>query len=548
MNDAPGAALELPSWRVERICHDEAGLLVVDKIAGIPVHGGDESLRHSLVERLTSYRNERSLPTYLGVHSRLDQDTTGLLLFTTDESRNREVQRAIEEKTLERTYVAVVTLAAGAKFDEAGLLEVQLREEKERSIVVPRGGKLARTRYRIVRRSGSRALLELSLETGRMHQIRATLAHVGAPVLGDRLYGGEPHGRLHLHATRLAGGPLPRPVESAPPPYFDEALTGSSSLSAAGLGRALADAALLRAPLLESTNAFRLVNGEGDALPGLTIDVYGTAVTVNVYDERYLRLGSELEEFLRSLGARSGYRKSRVRADLRKQDPEELAPPGPWFGTPVVPGYSVVENGMRIGIELDDGLSTGLFLDQRDHRRKARAWCRGGEVLNLFCYTGSFSVATALAGARTVSVDLSGRALERARANFAWNALPLEGHSFVKEDAMKYLGRAVKRERRFDLVILDPPSFATVGKGTFSVRQRYEEAAVHCLRLLRPGGRLLCVTNHEKTSEEAFRRMLLSAADSARVDARVQTTKSQLDCPPSSRGPFPSKSLLVTIP
>jgi 23S rRNA (cytosine1962-C5)-methyltransferase len=257
----------------------------------------------------------------------------------------------------------------------------------------------------------------------------------------------------------------------------------------------------------------------------------------------------ELGALLTELGYLGGYLKQRVRSDLRKEDAKELAPEGPWFGVAAPKELVVVENGMKIGVDLSDGLSSGLFLDQRDNRLRARHFAGAGRVLNLFSYTCSFSVSTALAGAKTVSVDLSGRALERGKRNFELNELPLSGHSFLKEDAMKYLARAQRRGEKFNFIVLDPPSFATVGKGTFSVAGRYEEAAEACLRLLAPGGRLLAVTNHEKTSLGAFRKMLQNAGRKAGLsEISLKSPGLGLDCPPAAYGPFPSKSLVVSVP
>src|SRR5690606_21858430 len=113
---------------------------------------------------------------------------------------------------------------------------------------------------------------------------------------------------------------------------------------------------------------------------------------------------------------------------------------------------------------------------------------------------------------------------------------------------MKFLARAARRADEYDFIVLDPPSFATVGKGTFSVKSRYGAAAADCLRILAPGGRLLCVTNHTKTTLRAFRKIVEAAAKEAGRKVRtLKELKSGLDCPAYPDGPWPSKSLLVEI-
>jgi 23S rRNA (cytosine1962-C5)-methyltransferase len=238
-----------------------------------------------------------------------------------------------------------------------------------------------------------------------------------------------------------------------------------------------------------------------------------------------------------------------VRADLREQDAAELAPTTPIAGEAAPAELVVEENGMRIAVNLADGLSTGLFVDQRDNRERMRQWAAGGRMLNLFSYTCSFSVAAALGGAtETVSVDLSGRALERGRRNFELNGLEQSGHKFFKEDAIKWLARAGRRGERFRAIVLDPPSFSTVGKGTFSVEKRYGEVAALALALLEPGGRLLAVTNHTKTSARALRKILHDAARaSSRTVSSMHDLASGIDCPDMPDGPWPSKSTLVTV-
>ncbi|HSC89917.1 MAG TPA: pseudouridine synthase [Polyangiaceae bacterium] len=559
MIGAPEAAPPLSPWRAERVCLDRDGLLVVDKPIGMPVHGGDESLEHSVVERVGAWLRTQGRSDYLGVHSRLDQGTSGLLLFVTDEARNADVARATEQHALERIYHAVVLVERGRRLRD-GRVELSLEHRQGKTQIVSRGGQRAVTHVRVLERRGERALVELKLETGRTHQIRATLAHLGAPLLGDTEYGGPPAARIFLHATRLSGAPLPEPLESPAPRSFERALAGDDGPALDDLRDNLLDAFTLRAPLLASTAAFRALNGDGDGTAGLSIDAFGPYVAVNVYDEGWLTRLAELAELLQSLGYVGGYLKKRVKSDLRAEDAAELAPDEPFFGQAAPEAWLVREGAAQFEIRLTDGLSSGLFVDQRANRQRltqlVEALARQRrdaaqeppKLLNLFCYTSSFSVQAALVGARTVSVDLSGRAIERSRRNFEANGLALGEHQFWKDDAMKVLARAERRGDRYDFIVLDPPSFATVGKGTFSVKGRYVEAVKACLGLLSPGGRLLAVTNHTATSPEAFRAMLGGAARERGMRfASLKDWSSSLDTPPGPFGPWPSKSLLATL-
>lgn len=560
MIDAPGAAPSLPLWRVDRILSDEDGVLVVDKPPHLPVYGGDESLCHSVVDRLGALFEERGERRELSVHQRLDQETSGVLFFVTDKRRDVEFAQAMEQHAIERTYYAVVAPAAsgsrGSLPDEKRV-ELWFHFDGERAQTS--SGKPGRaegsrakakrgvTHFRVLRRVGERILIELKLETGRTHQIRASLAHLGFPVLGDKLYGGAPASRLMLHAASISGGPLRGRFEAPVPDVFVGALEGEEEFPS-DFASVLADAATLRAPLCSSTEAYRLVNGAGDGLPGLTVDAYGRFAVMNVYAAALLPRAPELALEIARLGFAGVYLKQRVRADLRTQNPEELAPDAPISGERAPETLVVSEFAMMVHIDLHDGLSSGLFVDMRDNRLRARAWARGGRMLNLFCYTSSFGVSAALGGARTTNVDVSAKALQKSRQNFEANGLDPGEHRFFKEDALKFLARSARREEKYDFIVLDPPSFSTTGKGTFSVKSAYGKAACDCFRILARGGRLLCVTNHTKTSPRAFRQMVEAAGTEAgRRIKSLKELKAGLDCPAHPEGPWPSKSLLVEI-
>ncbi|MEO6600846.1 MAG: class I SAM-dependent methyltransferase, partial [Polyangiaceae bacterium] len=162
----------------------------------------------------------------------------------------------------------------------------------------------------------------------------------------------------------------------------------------------------------------------------------------------------------------------------------------------------------------------------------------------------SFSVYAALSSAeRVTSVDLSGHALGRGRENFALNGLDPQAHSFVQTDALEWLLRAAKRQEKFGVVILDPPSFSTSGKGkTFRVANGYQGVLERVFAVLEPAGRVLAVTNHRKTSPLAFRKIAHDAARaSGREISQLKDLPSALDCPPGPAGPFPAKSMLITV-
>ncbi|HEY3666198.1 MAG TPA: class I SAM-dependent methyltransferase [Polyangiaceae bacterium] len=542
-----------PAFRAERILYDQGGLLIVDKPPGVVVHGGDEQQAGDLISRLKSVLSARGEGDYLGVHQRLDVGTSGALAFTRDTALNAAIAEQMEGHAVERAYVAVIAHGPGKSvLRDAGSLEQRLETKQGRTRVVKSGGQHALTHYRILERVRDRALIELRPETGRTHQLRVQLAHAGAPIVGDSQYSGAPAERLFLHARDLVfKTPSVRCSAKVPGSFADALHARAPSLgSPERMREALADAGCLRAPLVSVSQAFRVVNDSGDGLPGVCVDRYGDFAVLSLSSDEASARAQELADLLFEYGARGVYLKQRARADLRREAHAELAPKAPIAGLPVPGELIVQENHARFGVTLDEGLSSGLFLDQRDNRRKIAAFCGGRRVLNLFSYTCSFSVYAALASAeRVTSVDLSGPALARGRENFKLNGLDPEAHSFVQTDALEWLVRAGKRGERFGVVILDPPSFSTSGKGkTFRVADGYQRALALVFGVLEPGGRVLAVTNHRKTSVLAFRKIAHDAArDAGREITQLKDLSSQLDCPPGPNGPFPAKSVLITV-
>jgi 23S rRNA (cytosine1962-C5)-methyltransferase len=540
--------------RDARILHHAEGLLVVDKPSGIPVHGGDEALAGDLVTRLATWLASRGEDDYVGVHQRLDEGTSGVLLFTTARERNAEIARIQAEHELGRGYVAGVGLRSPRLLSRLERGPVQfshrLLVEKGRTRVVESGGVEATTEVALQERAGERALLRLSPRTGRTHQLRVELSHEGAPIAGDALYGGEPASRLLLHAEQLTL--KQQTFRATLPALFGAWLAGSDGAlgDAPGLAAALEDAALLRAPLAAVGDVYRLANEHGDQLPGVTVDRYGDYAVLALSTREAEARVAELSGCLLELGARGVYLKIRVKGDARKTGTLANAPETPIAGEAAPERFVVNEHDMKIWVELGRGMSTGLFLDQRDNRRRLRERVHGARVLNLFSYTSSFGVAAALGGARHVtSVDVSRRPLEIARENFTLNGIDPARHAFLQRDALAFLQRARRDGERFDCIVLDPPSFATsAGGAAFNVVKRYGVLAEHALSLLAPGGALFSVTNHRGTALGRLRRTLREAAGAAGVGvAQLKDLPSQLDCPDGPDGPVPSKSVLVTL-
>ncbi len=233
------------------------------------------------------------------------------------------------------------------------------------------------------------------------------------------------------------------------------------------------------------TNAYRLVNGEGDRIPGLVLDRYDDVVIArtdgDAIDEWFPRFVAGLRNVLGPRGVRT----LAWRIDAEGGERKILEQ----WGGEAPDTIDVLEHGMTLEVDLAFGQKTGAFLDQRENRRRVRELSTGRRVLNLFSYAGGFSLAAALGGAKAVtSVDIAGKAHASAQRSFRKNGLDPGAHRFVTGDAFTWLEEAKRRGERFDLVISDPPSFAPNEKTKKKALAAYAKLHRACAALLDKGG------------------------------------------------------------
>lgn len=246
-----------------------------------------------------------------------------------------------------------------------------------------------------------------------------------------------------------------------------------------------------------ATNAWRLCDGSGDGIPGVFIDSFAGHWVVQTKGVPFP------EDLVQTpdLGWQSLWWK---RLDQHQKE-APLCVAGQQAAEVVI-----LENGLQFRIDFQAGYSLGIFLDQREQRRAVRQSCRRGQrVLNLFAYTCAFSVAAAAAGAVAESIDLSRPCLDWGRQNFLLNGIDPAGHFFSRGDAFDWLRRLANKQRRYELVILDPPTFSRNDAGKlWRVERDYPALAAAALAVLAPSGRLLCCTNQMGLSAAAFDRLL----------------------------------------
>ena len=250
----------------------------------------------------------------------------------------------------------------------------------------------------------------------------------------------------------------------------------------------------------ELTTAFRLFNQEGDGFGGLTVDLYGDYAVFSWYNSYVYQIRQTISEAFRQvfpevLGA---YEKIRFKG-LDYESAHVYGQEAPDF-------FTVLENGVLYQVFMNDGLMTGIFLDQHEVRGSlVYGLAMGKSLLNMFSYTAAFSVAAAMGGAsQTTSVDLAKRSRELSQAHFQANGISTDDHRFIVMDVFEYFKYAKRKGLTYDVIVLDPPSFARNKKQTFSVAKDYHKLISQSLEILNPGGIIIASTNAANVSRQKF--------------------------------------------
>jgi 23S rRNA (cytosine1962-C5)-methyltransferase len=464
------------------VLFEDEQLLVVNKPPGWNTHSPSPYAGEGIYDWL-KHREPRW--ANLAIIHRLDKETSGVMVFGKTKLANRSLTDQFAGRAVRKTYL----LLADQKPRQT--------EFTARSRIVRMGerygsgqqGEEAETRFSIRGPSSEipgAILIEAEPLTGRTHQIRVHAAEHGFPIRGDVLYGGQSFKRLCLHASVLE---LDHPdsglhLRFAIEPQFDR--PWSELLREAFLDR-------------KETNAFRLLHAASEGRHGCYLDALGDYALVQ-QNQPGLTLQESIE------GYRGAYLKlltRHVRASKTVEASPELAK-----GQPAPDRFSIRENGVGFELSFKEGYSVGLFLDQRDNRRRLLVnhvaadfplfpeGATGRELLNVFAYTCGFSVCAALGGARTTSLDLSKKYLEWGKRNFALNQLEPTQHDFIYGDAFDWLKRLAKKGRQFDVVLLDPPTFSQSKEhGIFRAEKDYGKLVVAALPILKAGGVLFASTN-----------------------------------------------------
>jgi 23S rRNA (cytosine1962-C5)-methyltransferase len=519
------------------VIFEDEHLLVVHKPAGWNTHAPSLHAGEGIYDWLKHHEPRWAS---LAILHRLDKETSGVLVFGKTPLANRSLTEQFTQRLVRKKYLLLTDRAVPAKEFTVKTTLARIGEKyASRS-----GGEIAETKFRSSR--GNEAQIKIGnpqsaigneLEpphvvsyhcveaeplTGRTHQIRVHAAESGFPILGDTLYGGTPAARVFLHAAEISfthpatGEPV---TFSTPVDFVGDEVTSLISSNRKWSEPPHVGSYNLRTAVIEpdATDAFRLIHGASDGWPGWFVEKLGDFLLAQSESPLSVKQNVELSRLTKTFSARGAYHKTLSR-QVRHSTTTE-ASPQLVFGQAAPERFEILENGVRYEMSFNEGYSVGLFLDQRDNRRrfltghvaanfpllKSEIGNRKSEILNTFAYTCGFSVCAAKAGARTTSLDLSKKYLEWGKRNFALNGLDPAAHDFIYGDTFDWLRRLAKKGRAFDAVVLDPPTFSqSKENGTFRADKDYGKLVTAALPVLKPGGVLLASTNAAGWPPENF--------------------------------------------
>jgi 23S rRNA (cytosine1962-C5)-methyltransferase len=481
------------------VIFEDEHLLVVAKPTGWNTHAPSPYAGEGIYDWL---KNREPRWSSLAIIHRLDKETSGVMVFGKSPIANKSLTEQFTQRRVHKKYLLLTDREVPKK---AFTVKTNLLRIGEK-YASHANGETAETKFTPIVDSkfGNGRLKMVTAEpfTGRTHQIRVHAAENGFPILGDILYGGKSSSRVFLHASEIE---FTHPATNSPMKFFAPVSFDKEPRLA------------LRSAIVEPelTNAFRLIHGASDGWPGWFVEKLGDFLLSQSELPLSPKQNEELSRLAKIHSSRGAYHK--ILSRHVRQSKTSDASPRLIFGEAAPERFEILENGVRYEMSFDEGYSVGLFLDQRDNRRRfltghiaanfsfSEIRNPKSEILNCFAYTCGFSVCAAKAGARVTSLDLSKKYLEWGKRNFTLNGIDPAQHDFIFGDTFDWLRRLAKKGRTFDAIVLDPPTFSQSKEhGTFRANKDYGKLVTAALPVLKPDGVLFASTNAADWSPEKF--------------------------------------------
>lgn len=491
------------------ILSDAEDFLVCIKPAGWATHSSAPETP-GYAEHLAAITNQP-----LKVVHRLDVETSGLLLLAKTTDRAQKLVELFQNHEIQKTYFFFTHQKPGwmSKTYES-FIEKQAKSYVSLASDQPNSKTHFQYWASLQYQNREWHLIKAQPVTGKSHQIRLHAKDNEIPILGDHLYGGASLHRLMLFSDSISWTERSKQQNFKNPnlPFEDKTWVKEnlqkifSPLYHAKESRK----SLLTPEQRSQTACYRLMHSESKSYQ---IDAYGDRCWIYLLDDGAAsEVEAEIPELKKMFSEIYLMRMvNRGQAGLQKElflwqgrfvsiSDLRVGPLAKW---------SAEENGLTYILKHDTGFSPGLFLDQRENRKWVLENSRGVKVLNLFSYSGGFSVCAAKGGAAEVcTVDVSANFIQWSKENFEANSLDISQHEFWAQDTMLFLKGAGKRKRQFDLIICDPPSFGRSKEGVFKIERDWQELMESCLRLLSSKGVLIFSTNYEKWEQSEWTRKI----------------------------------------
>ena len=496
----------------------DSRFLFCDKPAGITTHTshGGQTRHNPTTDPNDGFCEWLSdwIGTKLYTVHRLDRDTTGTLIFALNPESASELSEKFARREIHKKYLFLTDRDRPPSTDTVTTVESKIEKRNGQWQSIPSENVNSSTRFRWIEQTHGIHLWEAEPLTGKPHQIRLHAADLGLPILGDRDHGGSPFPALCLHSRSISFTDSNGKViqfESSPPYWFINKLSIEDQTFCRWLAgidrrqrvlntleRVVSADKKSEVPVTRKNSdlLLRWLHTEADPL---RVDQLGEVISMSWFEQTPNDQDwDRIHRLVQCQQWNQWY--LQVRGNRGKTPNQETV----YRSTTLdIARWTAEEDGISYEFRTDSGLSPGLFLDQKVNRKWVRQQSQGKDVLNLFCYTGGFSVNAAVGGAKKiVSVDTSRNFLEWTKRNFELNHLPVDTHDFRAMDCLEYLAWAKKKNLKFDLVVCDPPSFGRSKNRTFKLEKDFSHLFKALLSVLNKDGIILFSTNFEKWNQE----------------------------------------------
>jgi 23S rRNA (cytosine1962-C5)-methyltransferase len=486
--------LRIPDPLLSVLFEDE-DILALDKPYGFNTHTNDSKIEHSefiqdgLIEML-----EKQFGRKLHIVHRLDQTTTGVIIFGKSQEAAKKYAEFFFERKVKKTYIFVT--ASKSLKPQFLIDQVIIHKAKELE---------AKTELKFLKKTNSFELWQANPFTGRNHQIRIHAEAAGIPILGDEKYHGAKYPFLCLHNHKIEF-PNKITVQSKLPPYFENLNFLEDQILAKTLFEVDRRYRLFSD---KPDQCLRLAHAKNNDETGFSLDQYGSRLVLNWSKKTWEEAERKKFKFFSNVMNKPILIRLPKSQEAIYPQNFKLTQENAWIATEIDTKYE---------LRADSLLSPGLFLNQRLQRNWVLHNSRNKSVLSLFASTCSFGLAAARGQAtQVISVDSNKNFLSWGKKNFELNGLNPEESQFLCRDSLVFLNQSITKKQKYDFIICEAPSYVRGEKGIFKIEKDLEKLLKSCLECLNSEGKLLFSTAFEGFLVDDIRKAILKVQKEARI-------------------------------